>query len=553
MNEPLGERILEVIRKAGGPVSMGALLGSIEGSAPDKVRKVVDHLVSRLVLVEDFQADSWDLMIGFLPSVRAELAIARGPRDRPPLVKCENLKQIGPDGSPVLNDVRGVMLELASQPPRLRQDQCLFHKEVERFRAALDPLDGWLLSAMKWSNEGRINRAIAWARLLQLAAVEMDENQARLHLSPKGQTWLSGSDSEDHAELYRALGRTENKYELTWPELGLYLPGLDPYQISGTADMAFLGTHVTAVKSDKGRGLSYYSKATTNDHLALRARMDTALSVLEPGTFYPLDSIESHLVHDEHNPLNLGLPAEQVAVYWLNRPVVDRRAEREGVARQVIRAFVLERLVPFGAVRAAVDNEGRICIAREARYDGYFGRKIAEPHIAPSADAASRVVVQPDFSVVVIGVNPARAALLAPFCERTTRGGGQGAMVLKITRESVVRAVSNGLKPADIVARLERNSSNAVPGNVLRQVQEWSAWVRTVESSSLMVLRCPDSDTADRVVATMKRQALRVNSILVAFDQKKLTTADRNKLRDHGILVDEVSEAEETRSKGRDK
>jgi hypothetical protein len=281
--------------------------------------------------------------------------------------------------------------------------------------------------------------------------------------------------------------------------------------------------------------------------------MDTALSVLEPGTFYPLDSIESHLVHDEHNPLNLGLPAEQVAVYWLNRPVVDRRAEREGVARQVIRAFVLERLVPFGAVRAAVDNEGRICIAREARYDGYFGRKIAEPHIAPSADAASRVVVQPDFSVVVIGVNPARAALLAPFCERTTRGGGQGAMVLKITRESVVRAVSNGLKPADIVARLERNSSNAVPGNVLRQVQEWSAWVRTVESSSLMVLRCPDSDTADRVVATMKRQALRVNSILVAFDQKKLTTADRNKLRDHGILVDEVSEAEETRSKGRDK
>ena len=123
-----------------------------------------------------------------------------------------------------------------------------------------------------------------------------------------------------------------------------------------------------------------------------------------------------------------------------------------------------------------------------------------------------RVVVQPDFSVIVIGLNPAPAAELAPFCERTAQGGGQGAMVLKITRESVVKAVSQGLKPAEIVARLQRHASNEVPANVLREVQDWSNWVRRVTSSTLTVLRCPDRDTADRVMVALKRQAERLTT-----------------------------------------
>ena len=164
--------------------------------------------------------------------------------------------------------------------------------------------------------------------------------------------------------------------------------------------------------------------------------------------------------------------------------------------------------------------------------------------LAPTSEVAARVVVQPDFSVIVIGLNPAPAAELAPFCERTTRGGSPGALVLKITRDSVVKAVSNGLKPAEIVARLKRHASNEVPANVLREVQDWSNWVRQVTTSTLTVLRCPDRDTADRVMGALKRQAERVNETLVAIDQKKLTTTERNKLRGHGIIVQGVSEAQ---------
>ena len=154
---------------------------------------------------------------------------------------------------------------------------------------------------------------------------------------------------------------------------------------------------------------------------------------------------------------------------------------------------------------------------------------------------------------MVIGPNPAPAAELSPFCERTTRGGGLGAMVLKITRDSVVKAVSHGMKPAEITARLRRHASNEVPANVLREVQDWSNWVRQVTAATLTVLRCPDRDTADRVMGAMKRQAERVNDTLIAIDQKKLTAAERSKLLGHGIIVEGEPGAQERKSTARKK
>jgi hypothetical protein len=117
----------------------------------------------------------------------------------------------------------------------------------------------------------------------------------------------------------------------------------------------------------------------------------------------------------------------------------------------------------------------------------------------------------------------------------------------------VVKAVSHGLKPAEIADRLRRHASNEVPANVLREVQDWSNWVRRVTPSTLVVLRCPDRDTADRVMSALRRQAERVNETLVAVDQKKLTSAERNKLRAHGIIVEGHSEAREGKPKKRKK
>jgi hypothetical protein len=130
LNEPLAKKIVDVVQIAKGPIRLAELPAQIPGSDPDEVRAVVDKLVARLALVEDMQPWAWELMVGLFPAVRDKLALANLPRERPPLVNCERPKEVGPDRSLVVNDMRAVLLEVASQPLRLRQDQTLFHKEL---------------------------------------------------------------------------------------------------------------------------------------------------------------------------------------------------------------------------------------------------------------------------------------------------------------------------------------------------------------------------------------------------------------------------------------
>ena len=53
----------------------------------------------------------------------------------------------------------------------------------------------------------------------------------------------------------------------------------------------------------------------------------------------------------------------------------------------------------------------------------------------------------------------------------------------------------------------------------------------------MTVLRCPDSDTAERVMAALRGRAERVNDTLVAVNTMTLTATERSKLKGHGIIV----------------
>ena len=551
LKDPLADRIIEVLQEAKGPIPLADLPGRIEGSDPGEVRTVVDKLVSHLALVEDLRPETWELMVGFLPAVREELIRASQPRERPPLVVCERPKELGPDGSTIVNDLRAFLLEVASEPPRLRQDQTLFQKEFERFQAALEPLPAWFLETLKSSDEARVNQALAWARTLQLVKDEPEEKQIRLQVASKGQKWLSGGLDEQYAKIYDPLRRLSKRDDDYLPHLRSLFTGFDPFNHYGHDDTRFLGAQALVRKVETGKHVPYYWEAKPEDHQALRKQLDQALDVLKPGVFYRLDSIASHLAFGEHNPLNLGLAPNKVTVFWMNRLLPPLEEQREETGRLLIDAFVRRRLIPLGASGRPSTTQHRSASRANPFSTPISAARLPWRNWPQASEVAARVVVQPDFSVVIIGLNPAPAAELAPFCERTTRGGTPGALVLKITRDSVVKAVSHGLKPAEIVARLKRHASNEVPANVLREVQDWSNWVRQVTTSTLTVLRCPDRDTADRVMGALKRQAERINETLVAIDQKKLTTIERNKLRGHGIIVQTASETRAETSKKR--
>jgi Helicase conserved C-terminal domain len=553
LRDPLADRILKAVQEAGGPVPLVELPDRVAGADPDKVRPAVGKLIARLVLFEDLDPQTSEIVVDFLPAVREGLARAGRPRVRPPLVVCERPREVGPDDSPIVSDLRAFLLEVAAEPPRLRQDRHLFQKEVERFQAGLEPLPAWLMKMLGWSDERRLNQALAWARTLGLVEDVADGAQDRLRLTSKGQQWLASGLDAQYAGVYGLVNAVPSRSGGYTPQWRLFAIGPDSYYSGFLDDVRFLGEDIMVLRGEKERKyIPDYWEAKPEDIRALRAALDRALAALDLGVFYWLDSVVAHLAYGEHNPLNLGLAPDAVAVVRGQRLIPPLEELREEAGRSLIEAFVTRRLIPLGCVRTAIDADGKVCIARERRLDAYFGRAVAASDLAPAADTAARVVVQPDFSVIVIGPNPTAAAELAPFCERAAGGGTRGAVILKITRESVVRAVAHGLEPAEIADRLRRHASHEVPANVLHEVREWSNWVRRVTPATLAVLRCPDRDTADRVMGALKRQAERLNETVVAVGQK-LTAAERNKLRTQGIIIEGHGEAPASKPKARKK
>ena len=161
LEDPLAAPIVEQVVQAGGPIGLAELVGKIKKAEPAAVRSSVDQLVAHLVLFEDLDPATLELRLGLLPSVREPLIESRRPRQRPPLVVCESLKEVGPEEGHVISDLRALLLELASAPARLKQDRSLFQKEVQRFEDVLESLPGWLSEVLKLTRKGRLSSQLA--------------------------------------------------------------------------------------------------------------------------------------------------------------------------------------------------------------------------------------------------------------------------------------------------------------------------------------------------------------------------------------------------------
>ena len=439
-------------------------------------------------------------MVGFLPAVREELIRAGGPRERPPLVVCERPREIGPDGGRS-STIFACSFEVASEPPRLRQDEALFQKEIDRFQSALEPLPSWLLESPGNVRRRAVDQALSWARTLQLVKDEREGNQVRLQVTSKGEKWLAGGLDEQYARIYNFLMTHATIHDVYAQHQRFLFPGLDVYSHYEPGDVRFLGAQALVRKMAKGKPLPYYWNAKPEELPALRDSLDRALGELKPGVFYRLDSVASHLAFGDYNPLNLGVDPKEVAVYWMDRMVPPLEEQREETGRRLIDAFVRRRLIPLGAVpggdrRRREDlHRARAAPRRLFRPRGGPGGTGYNPGGGGAGGGAAGF--QHHHHRPESGPRRRAGAVL-----RADRAGGHAAAcsILKITRDSVIKAVSHGLAPQEIVARLERHASNGVPANVLREVRDWSNWVRRVTTATLTVLQCPDRDTADRVM-----------------------------------------------------
>jgi hypothetical protein len=537
LNDPAVTKVLKVLQDAGEPVLLAKLPELLPDIAPETIRAAVSGMISYLAVFEDLHPQTRDIMVGLLPAVRKSLATLLVPRQRPPLVECATPRDLGPEESLIVEDLRGSLLEIASEPPRLRRDKVLFQKELDRFVESLPTIPEWTAQALGLPLEERLIKAFDWARGLSFVKEKMVRNQLLLEMTSRGNEWLV-ADLDKQFEHILGVLRTLASSKTPGPSHGSHIAGIDLWDSYSRSDYRFLGSQIVVIKAPEQGGSRPYWQTKPEDFQALREAVYQGFQSLSIGTFYRLNSVLEHLAFENHNPLLLGLDQRQVSVYENGRSIPPLAERREEVACRFLDTFIRKRLLPLGCLQAAIDETDALLIARLPRLDAYFGRPVATGEMAVAMPKDTRVVVQPDFSIVIIGLNPAPAAQLAPFCERTKRSSGSGALILKLTRESVVKAVAAGLKPAEVVQRLQRVASNEVPANVLRQVQDWCGWVRHARTSTRTIIRCTDSESADRVMAVLKRNAERLNETVVALTGLRLTPADRTKIRDQGIIIE---------------
>ena len=523
---PMAGRLVDTLLKAPGPVRLVDLAKTV-GKSPSEVTEAFDGLLDRLALFEDVDPTTFEIVVGLLPLVRKRVEEASKPRVRPPLAVVEKLEGHAPQMGLVTNDLRVFLLEIIAQAPRLRQDGGLFVKDEPRLLEALPAWPDWLVESLEMMPAERLLHAFDWAIEFKFVTKDAGEDRARLNLTTAGRAWLAADIEAQYAKIYdylRAYSTRRDHY--------YYHEGLT------AGDALFLGTPaiVTAAKKQQSSYSSSYYDLKPEDRQALRDAISKAMAALPMGQFVELGGLLDHLAFGPHNPLMLGKKDPESVTVSLGNTRIPQLEERiETAGRILLKVFITRRLLLFDAMQAAVDDQGQLCVARQPRMDGYFGRKYkADGH---AAKAEAKVVVQPDFSIVVIGLNPAPAVDLAPFCDRSQGQAGQGAMIFKITRESVVRAVSQGMKGAEILARLNKHASVPVPANVLSEVREWSEWTRLVNVRPITVVRCPDAETVARVVSALGRQAEKLGDTLVGLSSDKLSSVDRAKLQANGIII----------------
>src|SRR3954454_8002844 len=105
VTDPSAAQVMKAIEEADGPVQLMDLPGKIRDVTPESVRTTVDRLIGCLAVFEDLDPETLDIVVGLLPAVREAKARAKLPRVRPPLVRVETPKELGPTGSIIVDDL----------------------------------------------------------------------------------------------------------------------------------------------------------------------------------------------------------------------------------------------------------------------------------------------------------------------------------------------------------------------------------------------------------------------------------------------------------------
>ena len=446
--------------------------------------------------------DTMSVTIGVWPAITAHLVMAAEPPPRS-VVPDQTLE------TPfLLEDMTALLIACATEPLRLRaNDGQLFAKTVRDLSHTLHPLPKWVEEAFGLDPETRLLTTLAYVRTFELVEEGLFEEgnpPSHMAIGAQGRHWLSLSVGDRLRVLID--GVLDRKQAVNG------FQGFKGAQIGLLAPQVHVGT---VMKSPPD----------------LPAAVMKPFRSLQDDGFFPLEGIATFSLTE--NPLLAILRQDKNAYFsadyaYLNHPDTEQLQQ---LWREVVRGFVRSRLFPLGGVRLGKGKEGlSITITPAGRY---FLGQTKQWQWAAATD--SQVIVQPNFEVTFLGEAPGVEAEIGRFAER--RGRQMGAL-FQITKKSIFAASAAAMTAENALAILDRVCTRDVPGNVRREIHGWFAQCRKVSFESSMLIRCPDRETALRIVGLAKGSAVALNDTILEYkDPGKQRSGLIKKLKEMGVLV----------------
>jgi hypothetical protein len=524
----LGERLPDVSR----PVLASALLAAV-----------------RYVLL--FPAIAPDELVPVLciwPGIAAR--VHRPRPELPTAVSCEQACDV----AYLLDDLTELIVQLSASPPRLRgADHGIFERAHKTLRGGLMELPHPLPIERVFPEcapAARLDAALDVGMYLGFVQKGgQTSRELRLETSAAGRAWLAespkqrlkalldplrrqalasvdvqaeasgvGSAIDDDRAIERALVEIadwEDDEDDEWDEI-------EPWEEAPTATRA--GFDLLASAGSLGLDASLGR--------LLRSGLRRTFASLPSEGFLRVDDFVRY--HAESvNPfatLEEAPRRRTLARYFWRAPSDE---ELETLWQDLLLQCLHLRLIPMGAVRLGLHGDrGALC----AQLTG-IGRYLLGEADAFDFDEGedAQVVVQPNFEVVFLAPSAAAEAALVRFAERTGRGLGT---LFRITRESVYAAASAGVVADDAIETLSRLSVRDLPENVVHEIRDWFSQCRKLAVERAWVIRCPDSETAERVVAQGGRRLRRLSDTVVELLDPTAQHGVIQKLKKRGLFVD---------------
>jgi hypothetical protein len=454
--------------------------------------------------------DTMDALLGVWPGI-TELANVQPPRNVTPVETFDPFF--------LVEDMTALLVACATEPLRLRaNDGQLFAKTVRDLAATLHPLPKWVDDAFDMDPETRLHTTVSYVRTFRLVESKGFPPQ-HMAVSARGREWL-------------ALPMGDR--------LRVLMDGVLDRKQTVAAFHDFAGAQIGA------SGPQLRVSTTVKPPPDIPAAIMQPFQSLPGDGFFPVEEIVAFC--QTANPLLETFRKDRNAYFsidsrYLNRPDAENL---QRLWSDTVRSFLRARLLPLGGVRVGRDKGSKnlsIAITPVGRY--YLGQA-KQWHWSVTTD--SQVIAQPNFEVTFLGEAAAAEAEVGRFAER--RGRQMGAL-FQITKKSIFAAAAAGLTAEAVLETLERVCTREVPGNVRREIQGWFAQCRKVSFESAMLIRCPDRETAVRVLGLAKGSAIALTDTVLEYKEPgRQRPWLIKKLKEMGVLVS-VEEAAPASRPGR--